>query len=310
MTTPIRHHYLPQFYLAGFTEAGGFWVFDRTKKEIRWQTPINTALQSHYYAVQDKDGHWNSQIETELLSRVDSDAKPVIAKLDAGELIDTREKEALSIFIGYLLNRVPDFEKGINTIESYMCKRVMNMVYSSVERTRAVMERMEKKTGEKLDITPEELIEFHKSDQYEIIIHRNASLKAMLDSSVDLANYFRQMNWAIWHCQGETSFVTSDNPFVLVPPPNHHNSFYGVGILTPGAIKIVPLTKRSCLFMTDHGTSLMHLEASRDTTRGINLTIADNCDRFLIGRDEALVRNLVKKVRLEHWERQGRYKIN
>ena len=47
MTTSKKHHYLPQFYLRGFTnETGEYFVFDKVKNEIRKTKPINTFFEN------------------------------------------------------------------------------------------------------------------------------------------------------------------------------------------------------------------------------------------------------------------------
>jgi len=51
MSKPKRHHYLPQFYLDKFSRSGSLYIFDRELNEYREQTPTNTAVKSHYYAL-------------------------------------------------------------------------------------------------------------------------------------------------------------------------------------------------------------------------------------------------------------------
>ena len=97
MSTPKRHHYLPQFYLENFCQNDGFWVFDREKNEFRQQTPKNTALKSHYYSAEDQDGAKHTEIEL-LLSRIEGHAKLVIAKLHARDTISKDEKKELAIW--------------------------------------------------------------------------------------------------------------------------------------------------------------------------------------------------------------------
>lgn len=45
MAKSKRHHYIPQFFLRGFTnEAGEYFIYDKIKDEIRKSKPINTFL--------------------------------------------------------------------------------------------------------------------------------------------------------------------------------------------------------------------------------------------------------------------------
>lgn len=145
------------------------------------------------------------------------------------------------------------------------------------------------------------LVEFHKSGQ------RNGNLRFMLTLSWELATYFWQMDWKVFHAPLKTSFVTPDNPMVLLPPADYRPGFYGVGIITKGARKVFPLTQTACLIMYDYGNLLVHRDADRQSVRGINLTVAGQSDRFVIGSDEALVRNMVGTTSLTKWKRRGRF---
>ena len=66
MSSPKRHHYLPDFYLQSFCGNGFIWVYDRELREYRKQTPINTAVKSNYYAFRDENGVRNNEIEAIL----------------------------------------------------------------------------------------------------------------------------------------------------------------------------------------------------------------------------------------------------
>ena len=47
ITVSKRHHYIPQFYLKGFTnELGEYYLFDKEKNEIRKSKPINSFFEN------------------------------------------------------------------------------------------------------------------------------------------------------------------------------------------------------------------------------------------------------------------------
>ena len=108
-----RQHYLPKFYLAGFTnESGKFWIFDRENKEFRIQTPKNTAVEKEYYTLINEKGERDYIIE-DLVSFVEGHTKPIFEKLEKRKKINKIEKENLALFVSILWTRVPDFEKSI-----------------------------------------------------------------------------------------------------------------------------------------------------------------------------------------------------
>jgi len=308
MIPPKRHHYLPQFYLGGFCREDKLWVFDREKKEFRQQTPKNTAVKTHYYSVEEKDGGMRTEIET-MLSYIESYAKQVIDKLLLREVITEDEKQTLSIFIAFMMNRVPDFEKSVNTIEKHTIQLMADMMFSDEKRVQAMMNEQERNTGEKSDVSAKELVDFHKRRQYEIVINRNESLRLMLTTSMELSKYFRLMDWGIYHAPPKKSFITTDNPLILVPPVEYKPGFFGIGIITKGARKVLPLSQKACLIMFDRGDLLVHRDADMHLVRNINLSLTSRADRFVIGCDETLIRNLVRTTKLTEWERKGRISI-
>lgn len=243
------------------------------------------------------------------MSQIESHAKQVIDKLLAREAITDDEKQILSIFMAFMMNRVPDFEKSVNSMEKHMIQLMADMMFSDEKRVQSLMDEQERSTGEEFDTSAKELVDFHKRRQYEIIINRNMSLRLMLDVSMELSKYFGLMDWSVFHATQKKSFITTDNPLILVPPVDHKPEFFGVGIITKGARKVFPLSQAACLIMFDHGDHLVHREADMNFVRNINLNLTSRADRFVIGRDEALVRNLVRTTRLTEWEHKGRISI-
>lgn len=115
------------------------------------------------------------------------------------------------------------------------------------------------------------------------------------------------MDWVFLYAPDKSSFVTSDNPFVLIPPNNYNpNGPYGVGLITTGVRKVVPLTQRACLVMGDYGQRVMKRAITREDVRKVNLNIAVHCDNLLIARDKPLVEKLVKMTKINEWQAESR----
>jgi hypothetical protein len=246
-----------------------------------------------------------------FFSQIEGLTKSIIQKVSNKDEITGEQKEILSVFLAFLMNRVPDFEKSTNKIHEHFLKKMADMMFSDVKRAESIMNRHEKETGVKPEISAKELVEFHKRGEYKFEIHRNESLRLMFDLSFDTANYFIQMDWGFFHAPPKSSFVTSDNPLFIVPPDDYDpNSFYsGVGLITPGAKKVVALSQKVCLIMLDHGDEILHIDVDREKVRRINFNISLHTDRFLIGRDEALIKSLSKRAKLSQWERKGRIQV-
>lgn len=310
MSTPKRHHYLPQFYIEGFCRENSLWIFDRKLNEYRPQTPINTALQSHYYTFKDLEGNLNTDIE-KMFSSIEGKTKPIIDKIDEGEKLSEEDKKILSTFIGCIKGRVPDYEKEVNEFNGEFIKKICKWMYCNPKAVEDTFTDIEKDTGKKMDVSPKEMVQFFQDGNYDVITHKNFSLAAMIETSFELASYFNQMDWLLIYAPKKSSFITTDSPFTLIAPDNYDpKSFRGVGIITKGAIKVVPLSQKTCLIMYDKGTRYEQRTASREEIRTINLNVALRCDRFVISRDETLLKNIVKASEVDKTEKKKRVIVN
>jgi len=104
-----------------------------------------------------------------------------------------------------------------------------------------------------------------------------------------------QQNWTFaWALKGG-SFATSDDPVLVMGPDLRAPSSYmgEVGFATPGARKVLPLSQDLCLIVDSGKHSISHGRVERETVRLINLEQAKHYERWLIARDEALVKRLI-----------------
>ena len=313
MSTPKRHHYLPESYLAGFTRdrsaAGVFFVYDRDVAAVRRQTPRNTTVKSHYYTVATKTTDRSTHVE-EALAKVESLAIPVVRKIESRLGLTQNEREALALFVALLGCRVPQFERGLRESTSALHKRVSALAFHSVDDVVAELRRQ----GVDTDDASEKALDLHRLIQdgdYDVSPSKEWLVRMMLESALEEGWLFWQMNWAAVHAPKNSSFIVSDAPLMLLPPENWRSQFphLGYGLLTPGVQKIIPLTERVALMMLDKGEGLIHLDAPRSDVRSINISLALRCERFLIGRDEALVKSIASNARLKENERRALFRV-
>lgn len=293
MAKPKRHHHLPGSYLEGFCREGMLWVFDSKQREYRQQQPINTAVRKHYYAVVDKDGNRRTDIES-LLADIEGRATPVMRKLERSDAIDRDDKEHLSIYLAFMMLRGPSFEEMVNDAHRQIAQLIGDITFKNEDRAKIALDTFARETGKKVVVSAADMVKFHQSRRYTIGVHRNASLRAMIDLSTKLADYFLRMNWVVIHAPERSGFVSTDSPVSILPPSNRPH-LMGTGIGTPSAVKIFPLSRRACLLMYDPGTLMLHRKVDRATVRKVNLKIVSSFHRVVIGADEAQLRSLVSQ---------------
>ena len=300
-----RQHYLPQFYLKGFTNKGKLWVYDREKNEFRIQTPVNTAIEKDYYTFVDKKGEKNKSVE-KILADIEGRVVPVFDKIKNQDSINDEDKGIMSLFLSFFIYRVPEFEKLSNEIAQEISEFTMKNLISSKEQAAKWIENYKKDTGKSFDVSPEILFEYAKNPQLEITIDRNTTLRQMLDLSYKNSNWFYNMDWEIFGAPKNTSFITTDNPFVLLPPKGFPIGIRGYGLKTKGVKKIIPLSKEQCILIGLPGNSFKYINVTSKIVRGVNLFVTARCDRFVIGRDEKLLKNIVKSTKIHKWKKTKR----
>jgi hypothetical protein len=117
--------------------------------------------------------------------------------------------------------------------------------------------------------------------------------------SLEVAPIFAGRNWVIAHRDNDKkSYVTTDSPVFLTSTEPRQNSFYGVGFGTADAFVAFPLTQSCVLMMHGMDGGFQHVTADAAKIRRTNLALTSGCKRFLVGRDEALVRSLANEVGL------------
>lgn len=282
MNVPKRHHYLPICYLEGFTdEKGLLWVFDRMENQCRRQTPVNTAVQSHYYRFEGKDGKRHSQEIESLFSYVESDTKPVLVKLNKRLCISPEDKEILAYFVSFLMTRVPAFEKAFNESVRIHSEHLFREITASQETIREWISRTERETGKRIKSTPEELCEYSQRVKHWIELPREYCLEDMLKFGEKLGRFFRELEWSFsWTPEG-SSFITNDSP-----------------VFTSGTgVALVPLTPNTCLFIKDRNDEISYWEADQEIVQGINSISYSNSDRFLIANSRLLLEETIREAK-------------
>lgn len=295
MSLPKRHHYLPQFYLHGFCRDGSFWTFDRDRNEFRVQTPINTAVQKQYYSIREEDGSLDPALE-QLFSQVEVETAPIIAKLDEGGALSSTEKYTLSTFAGLQHNRIPDFKKRLEEMRRGFLETLGDDVAPATEEEIAEAPSVipVDKAGPR--VSAFELVQHLKEMEDNPDLAHNDFLKMIIPTGMQIAEVLFQMNWIIAHAPSDTSFITTDCPLVTLPPRGFDpNGLVGYGIATPGAVKLMPLSSRSCLIILDQGNGFGHIEKQKRDIREINLRLAHSCDRYLIATEEHYARFIVRR---------------
>jgi hypothetical protein len=300
MSDPKRHHYVPAFYLAGFTRLrrrhDHLIVYDREKNEFRTQTPDTSAHQRFYYATEGEHGERDLSIE-KFLGELEGAVKPLIDKLTHQDVISADERATLALFFALMHTRVPQFERSLNEVADLTQKTLNRLRYPTVEEVRATMRQIGNERAFPPSATPEEAFSMLTGDEFRFEPHRNDTIRMMLHMAIDIGGFFDQMTWHIVHTEAGSQFVALDAPVVLLPPHDWTGE-RGYGFLTPGTMTLIPLTAGCALFMENAGAATDHSVMPDEGVHINNKGIVSHSERYVFARDRAYLERVVAEARL------------
>lgn len=296
MTTKAkRHHYLPRFYLAGFSRDGLLAVYDEDREHLRLGQPANIAVRKHYYSLVDENGAKDPSVEGSL-ARIEGRTKPVFDALVNRQFLATEERYYLAIFLGIMACRTPLFERLLSEV-------LTGFVESTVRRN-----LQEATEGELFGVPTTEIESVLDSGEFVLEAHPNTRISQIFENGKRLGRSFYVANWTVLHTDQRNAFITCDNPFgILSPRPVPSDfGFQRYGIASREVITTFPLSAEACLLMSGAGKTLTHASATKGQARQINLSTIAETDSYAMARDEGHLRSLIKRAGLGRGRRKAK----
>lgn len=296
-----RHHYLPQRYQNGFARDGTLWVYDRELLNFRPSAPKTNAVVRHFYSLDVLENGKSPVLENEL-ANLEGRVWPLLDRLSTRPwTIGPLEKRELSLFFAFLRTRVPAFDKQLNDIKlQYLQSWVQETFATPEDLANAVKEA----TGEELPTDQIGRIHTELARGLTVDPQRHNNLLDILDITPRWAKTFFERTWSVLTAPREVSYILGDNPVVLICPRDRDPSRGMIHHADPEATTLVPLTASHALLMShfDGNASISKTRAGAGWVRGANIAMAQNCDRFLMARDESHLRHIVQR---QGWDTDG-----
>lgn len=121
-----RHHYLPRFYLEGFTklDSNRLWVYEKGIREIRPSTPEAEGYRKFYHAFVTDEGNRDTNTIEDYFEKIETKNGILFAKIHKREKLTEQDRKDLAIFISFMLTRVPWFRSEIEKMAAEHINRV------------------------------------------------------------------------------------------------------------------------------------------------------------------------------------------
>ena len=217
---PRAHHYVPQFWLAGFTDTGEkdgrLWVTDLKRKK-QWQSnPENAGHRRDFYRVSDPSYEDPVAFE-KLFARIENEFAPLLKAMDErprGPYL--REWESLFMYVAIQWMRVPAFRPTILRIADGIHQEFLAKALESPKSWVAWL----KKCGVAADAPGAEydkMLEFVHGHEYTLTAEPEWFLWRGFQAIEHNALTLAERHWRA-SISVPGGFIGSDNPVVMDGP--------------------------------------------------------------------------------------------
>ena len=288
---PKRHHYIPQFYLQGFsTDKKHLYVLDKLSEEnnrIRYQTTESIAFQNNLYTYQAK-GKKKETLEG-AFAQLEGIAAELIRKIEKEEVLSDQDRSDLSLFISFLWIRTPFSKKEFEKTTKELYEKTARM--SMAMRPKESIKDFFKERGEEFtDQQIANMVDFatnEKRSKIHVDVPQNYWIKQMLTMGLEISPALEIADWEFKVANKPFAFLTSDNPFLLLPS----KPVDALGLLTPGAKKVIPLTSKICLVIHEpqKDPKTVYTTVDKKLIRKINHWIVKYSERCVYSPDKGKI---------------------
>lgn len=199
--------------------------------------------------------------------------------------------------------RTPDIIDSLKAFNAEMVTDVMKQMFADVDEVAARLREdpdFEGKSEEEVVEEAKLMVDMAQNDGMRVTTEHRWAVGLAIQLALDIAPMLSGRDWVVVHRDNDKkSFVTSDAPVRLTTVAPRSNSFWaGIGFGNADALVLFPMTEACVMAMLGNRGDLRHVEADTEKVRQLNLGMAAQCQRFVIGRDEALVRSLAQATGL------------
>jgi hypothetical protein len=247
---PRSHHYVPEFYLAGFTPSGSkedfLWVRDfEQQKEWRCR-PRNVAAERDFFRVE-QEGVPPEALE-KTFGIIEGRAAPALQRIASGENPPGGEDLQVALqFVAMLAMRVPSGREIIDRNIAHMGKFMMRFVAGHPSYFAQSIEEMKQAGKLADDVDAEKLRAFILDDsKYTTSVVPSSTLGLMVEMIDELPPVLAARKWSLVVANDDApDFITTDRPVALAATSPDAPRHLGFG-LTCTEVSL-PLNRRVSL---------------------------------------------------------------
>jgi len=267
-------HYVPQYYLKGFSgdEGKTIWVYDK-KRRCKFATQVKN--------IASETGFYSPEVERHLADCVEDPANAVLKKIRERVQISTEDKQVLSAYMVCMWTRVPRGKERVKELAPSVAEKVREEIDRQL-RDVALDQPERSDSVERFKSRAHKVIDRYATDPPKDVWLRNISPERRPQVLATLG----RMTWQFLTFDAYPAFVTSDNPVFY---------FTGMGIGKPESEVTFPISSCIALWATWR-TDLTEgfFQTSARVVRELNRRTASSSTRYVFhSTDERWVLRLL-----------------
>lgn len=285
MQTTKRQHFIPRLHLqhfVGMEPNGQVWTYESLTGNVRSAVPEETAVETHFYSIEEPDGTMNTRIE-DFLASVESKAAPVYESLLHNEMpTDPQKRADFADFLAFMYVRTPAMRRMSGEMYSRHIQIMCYAYGSNKNAFNALNKRVEEEGGRVLTAEEKERLrnQFLDPSGYLIEVPKQNTFP-ILAAAEKLAPIIFRMKWSVLR-PSHGFFITTDNPLVREVNPQTRHAIYGDGgFLNKTAEVIFPLSSQRLMLMSWDVNAPDFGVVGRDYVDRVNRGLAAHSDRYI-----------------------------
>ncbi|MBI5149263.1 MAG: DUF4238 domain-containing protein [Candidatus Omnitrophica bacterium] len=297
-----RHHYIPVFYLNGFTDKNGcLYVYDKDTKPVFESSPEGIAYENHYFSFMTPHGERDSETVENAIMLWEGEFARIVKKIHDHEDLTDDDYMVFSFFVASMMIRVPNMRDNIRKATGETIKRMNVFMSSHKENFGRMIKKYESNTGRQIGMDVEELRQWmNNPDNYDMTVDKEYATGMALCLLEDLAKGFLNMKWAFLKATDDYKYVTGDNPLRYIDPTHNPRSFYGVGLANENIEVSLPLSKEICAFGSWKYRE-GHIQANSQHVKHLNkMTVSASVKFVFADTKSEIIDQFVKKYKDSH----------
>lgn len=288
-----NHHFVPQGYLAGFTDDGTrdgrLFVSDLASGSVFQTKPRNVAAKRDFNRI-DTDGQDPDVLE-QALGDFEGRAAAVIRGIrESGELPADEELSYVINLMALLVVRNPKSRRSMNAARQHTV-RVIGDMLSSDRRLFEYHIAKAKDDGfvpKNADVTFAAMRKFIQDGQYSVEVSTGESLALELGTFDNALRLLGSRYWSLVIAAADApDFTTCDHPVAVVFKDPKMRGPIGYGL--PGTEVSFPLSTRQALLGVLEDPLQPRFEASAEQVAAINGRTVYHADRQIYSKTEEVV---------------------